>query len=152
MKKVLIILFVLFIFPFAVLFYRSQRVENSIIQKNNFSTGIFPSPLPDGSYIGFIQALETSWKGKIFDASNSSGINLIGEKKVYPFKTYKTKGLTNSSLDVLRLDYNLPQNPFWLRFITDEIVQHTLSKLTGKVYLNLIPGYPLSLGFFKLEK
>lgn len=152
MKKLLIVILAVFITFFALLFYRSQRVENSIIQKKDFSTGIFPSPLPDGSYIGFIQALETSWKGKRFEASNSSGINMIGEKEVYPFKTYKAKSLTNSNLEVLRLDYNLPQNPFWLRFITDEIVQHTLSKLTGKVYLNLIPGYPLPLGFFKLEK
>lgn len=152
MKKLLIVLLAVFITPSALLFYRSQRVENSTIQKTNFSTGIFPSPLPEGSYIGSIQALETSWKGKTFDASSSSGINIIGEKEVYPFKTFKAKSLTNSNLDVLRLDYNLPQNPFWLRFITDEIVQHTLSKLTGKVYLNLIPDYPLSLGFFKLEK
>lgn len=117
-----------------------------------FLTGTFPSPPPDGFYKGSIQALETKWKGKIFDASSSSGINVVEEKKIFPFKTYKNKGLTDKNLDVLTLDYNLPQNPFWVRAVVDEVVQHTLSKFTGKVYLKLIPGFPFPVGFFKLEK
>ena len=35
------------------------------------------------------------------------------------FKTYQAKGLRDPEVDVLRIDYELPGNPFWLRRITD---------------------------------
>ncbi len=120
--------------------------------KKDFPKGTFPSPLPDGFYKGTVQNLNTNWKGKIFDATNSSGINIFGDKKVYLFKTYKGKGLQDKNLDVLKIDYNLKENPFWLRFILDEIVQIAPGKYLGKVLLNLIPGLPFSLGYFWLER
>lgn len=117
----------------------------------NFLKGTFPSPLPNGFYKGKVQNLNTKWKGKIFDASSSTGINLFGDKKVYPFKTYKGKGLQDKNLDVLKIDYNISENPFWIRFILDEIVQIAPGKYLGKVLLRLIPNFPFSLGYFKLE-
>ncbi len=120
--------------------------------KKNFLKGTYPSPLPNGFYKGTVQNLNTNWKGKIFDASSSAGVNLFGDKKVYPFKTYKGKGLQDKNLDVLKIDYNIPKNPFWLRFILDEIVQIDTDKYLGKVHLRLIPGLPFSLGYFRLER
>lgn len=151
MKKFMLLLIVIFIVPLLILFYRSWRVENSSYQKT-FLTGTFPFPSPSGFYKGSIQALTTKWEGKIFDASSSSGINVVEERKILPFKTYKSKGLTDKNLDVLILDYNLPQNPFWVRAVVDELVQNAPGRYTGKVYLKLIPGFPFSVVFFKLEK
>lgn len=150
MKKILVVLVILAAVPFSLLLYRNWRVQNSYFQKV-FLSGTFPSPLPDGFHIGSIQALDTSWKGKIFEATNSSGINVFGERKIYPFKTYKGKGLQDKNLDVLKIDYNVEGNPFWLKFILDEIVQNAPGKYTGKVHLNLIPGLPFSLSYFRLE-
>lgn len=163
MKKVLVVLLVIFIIPWLLLFYRNYTVENSSFQKTIFLTGTFPSPLPEGSYNGHVPFLETPWKGKIFDASSSSGINLVKEKEILPFKTYKGKGLKDKqslrspngelkNLDVLKIDYNIPQNPFWARLLLDELVQNAPDRYLGKAYLKLIPGFPLSLGFFKLER
>jgi len=143
-------LIILTILPILLLFYKSWRVQHSSLQKV-FLSGTFPSPLPDGFYKGF-ENININWKGKEFDASASSGINLFGDKKVYPFKTYKGKGLQDKNLDVLKIDYNITKNPFWVRVILDEIVQTDKDKYLGKVHLKLIPNFPLSLGYFNLEK
>lgn len=149
-KKILLIIGILILSLFSLLLFINYRVQHSLYQKV-FLSGIFPSPLPEGFYKGSVQALNTSWKGKVFDASHSAGINLFGDKKVYPFKTYKGKGLQDTNLDVLKINYNIPENPFWIRLILDEIVEIEPGKYLGKVHLNLIPHLPLSLGYFKLE-
>lgn len=45
-----------------------------------FLSGKVPHPLPSGLYKGLVN-FRTSWQGKKFDASKSSGINLISGKK-----------------------------------------------------------------------
>ncbi len=117
-----------------------------------FLSGKIPNPLPDGFYKGSLRKLKTSWQGKKFDAKNSTGINLISGKELYPFKTYIAKGLADKNLDVLKIDYDIPGNPFWLRFILDEIVETSPNHCLGKVHIKLIPGLPITLGFFQLEK
>lgn len=57
-----------------------------------------------------------------------------------------------SSKDVLKIDYAIPANPFWLRFILDEIVETEPGKLLGKVHIHLLPDLNFTLGFFTLEK
>lgn len=113
-----------------------------------FLSGKVPNPLPSGLYKGSVN-FKTSWQGKKFDASKSMGINLISGKEKYPFKTYVGKGLADN-IDVLKIDYNIPQNPFWLRFILDEIVEISSGKYLGKVHINFF-GLPFSLGYFRLE-
>ncbi len=150
MKLILIIPLILIVLPLLLGLIRTWKVQNSPNQKL-FLKGHIPSPLPDGLYKGSVGNIKTGWEGKKFDASSSSGINLISGKEQYPFKTYAGKGLADN-IDVLKIDYNLPQNPFWLRFILDEIVEVEKGKFLGKVHLNLIPGLPFSLGYFRLEK
>ena len=152
MKKILLVVSVVLLALFSLILYRNWRVQNSPYQEF-FLTGTFPYPLPDGFHNGSIQALETPWKGKIFEASSSSGINVFeGDKKNYSFKIYKGKGLKDKNLDVLKIDYNLAENPFWVRFILDELVQNAPGKYTGKVHLLINPNFSLSLGFFRLER
>lgn len=135
-----------------LLFYRNYAVQNSSYQKERFLTGTFPSPLPDGFYKGHIPFLDTPWQGKIFDSSSSSGTNKISGKDLFPFKTSKAQGLVDKNLTVLKIDYNLPQNPFYLRILEDDLVQNAPWLYTGKVFIKLIPNFPLSLGFFQLER
>ncbi len=144
MRKLSVVLIVIFIIPWLILFYRNYSVENSSYQKVIFLTGTFPSPLPSGFYKGSIPFLDTPWAGKKFDASSSSGINIVKGKEALPFKTYKGKGLKDKNLDVLKIDYK--------GIFLDELVQNAHNRYTGKAYLKLIPGFPLSLGFFRLER
>lgn len=130
--------------------HRTWLIQHSSNQKI-FLTGKIPNPKPDGLYKGKVN-FKTTWMGKKFDANSSTGINIIDNKENYPFKTYTGKGIQDKSLDVFRIDYNIPQNPFWLRFILDEIVQVDKDRYLGKVHINLIPGLPFTLGYFKLEK
>ena len=122
---------------------RTWQVEHSLNQKL-FSAGSLPKNL-DGFYYGKVARLETSWVGKEFNASSSSGINRFQDNsKKYPFKTY-AKG------DSLILDYNVPENPFYIRFIVDELVQTGRDQFLGKLHINLL-GISTSLGLFSLEK
>jgi hypothetical protein len=116
-----------------------------------FLSGRVPSPLPNGFYKGSV-GMKTSWQGKKFDAKLQKGINIINGREVYPFRTYVGKGLRDKDLDVLKIDYNIPKNPFWLRFILDEIVQTSPNHFLGKVHIKLLPGVHFTLGFFRLEK
>ena len=122
---------------------RTWQVEHSLNQKL-FSSGSLPKSL-DGFYTGKVARLETSWVGKEFNATNSTGINRFkdGSKK-YPFKTY-SKG------DSLMLDYNVQENPFYIRLIVDELTQTGRDQFLGKLHIKLL-GLSTSLGFFSLEK
>ncbi len=145
------IIFGIIIFTFISLgLFRTWNIQQGSNQKL-FSEGKIPNPLPNGFYKGAV-SFKTSWEGKKFKAGSSSGINIIDKEEKYPFKTYSGKGLTDKNLEVLKIDYNIPQNPFWLRLILDEIVEVDKGKYLGKVHLKLIPGLPFSLGYFRLEK
>ncbi len=150
MKTALIILIIFIILTTLIGLYRTWQIQNSSNQKL-FLSGKIPSPRPDGLYKGSV-SFKTSWQGKKFNASSLSGINLISGKEQYPFKTYIGKSLADINLDVFKIDYNIPQNPFWLKFILDEIVEISPNHFLGKVHLKLIPGLPFSLGYFSLER
>lgn len=131
------------------------RMFNFFLNSSNqklFLSGKVPNPKPNGFYRGSLKRLKTPWQGKKFDEGTSTGINLINGKEVYPFKTYVGKGLKDKNLNVLKIDYNTPENPFWVRLILDEIVQISPNKYLGKVHLKIIPGLPFTLGYFNLEK
>lgn len=151
MKIFVIILLVLFGIAFAYLW----RVQHSS-EADAFRKGTLPSPLPDGLYHGTVPGHTVSWQGKKFDASQQTGINLFkdGEGKQtekYPFTTSAGKGVHEDSVDVIRIDYNIGGNPFWLRLILDEIVQTSPGHYLGKLNVRL-PGYTATLGFFNLAK
>ena len=136
-------------------YYRTLLSEGSPKQ-DAFVKGIFPSPLPVGFLKGTVDGLQVSWKGKKLNADHQTGINIFfgetGEEERYPFKTYEAKGLRDPDLVVLRIDYDLPINPFWLRRIIDEIVEVEKGKYLGKVHLRVLPGYPFTMGYFGLEE
>jgi len=126
-------------------------------QNNLFLRGTLPNPAPDGLHQGIFLGHNTSWRGKKFNVANSTGINLFYDKKGgqverYPFKTYAGKGLRDKKLDVLKIDYNVEGNPFWLRLIVDEIVEVTPGRYLGKMHIKIIPGFPFTVLYFELKK
>lgn len=149
MVRILIVLLVLI----GLFVVRTVMVEHSATQKE-FDGGRVPAPLPDGFYKGSVSFPHGGWKGKSFSAKSGTGINILGDanEQRYPFKTYVAKGLRDPTLDVLRIDYSDPVNSWWLRRIVDEIVQVGEQKYLGKVHLKVIPGFPFTIGFFRLEK
>ena len=124
------------------------------------------TPRPGGDSLPFIYAGSMVIGGRGMVKVNSTGINLFYDKKArhntapgssaqverYPFKTYAGKGLRDKKLDVLKIDYNVDGNPFWLRLIVDEIVEVTPGKYLGKMHIKLIPGFPFTVLYFELKK
>ena len=92
---------------------------------------------------------KSNWLGKTFFASKNSGINNFKENgKVvtkYPFKTYIKK-------EKLMLDYNLKENPWWLRKIIDEVVETKPNKFKGVMKIKIISGTLLPIAKFRLER
>ena len=131
---------------------RTWRVQSNQIQQE-FLKGNVPTNL-NGLYKGTVN-IKTTWQGKKFNSSKSTGINIFKDandvRERYPFKTYVGKALQDD-IQVLKIDYNLPENPLWLRFVVDELVQTKPGKYLGKLNVKFPPGISFGLGYFTLEK
>ncbi|MBX4200996.1 hypothetical protein KW786_02600 [Candidatus Parcubacteria bacterium] len=163
LKFLLSLVLILFIFALFWTWRMQKDARNRL-----FVNGTVPSPAPDGLHQGIFLGHHTSWRGKKFNAQDSTGINLFeektggqvspsaqgsgGTKEKYPFKTYIAKGLQEKNLDVMKIDYDVPANPFWLSFIMDEIVQIAPGSYLGKMHIKLIPGLPFTVLYFELKK
>lgn len=134
--------------------YRHIKTQSSAHQKT-FLQGKVPNELPNGLYKGSVPGYTFPWKGKKFNREKGSGINIFNENgkttQQYPFKLYTGKGLADKNLEVIKIDYNLPQNPLWLRFIVDEIVEVKKDTYLGKLIVN-VSLFPIALGYFELER
>lgn len=158
MKRTLILLLVtlvvVIIGGFIVLgVMRTIKTQTSANQ-NKFMQGNGNITL-DGFYKGDVTGLKTNWRGKSFNASDNTGFNNFEENgqaiTKYPFTTSIGKGLRDT-IDVFKIDYNNPKNPWWTRAVLDEVVEVEPGKYLGKIHYRLIPGLPFSMGFFRLEK
>jgi hypothetical protein len=143
-----------------------------------FVGGRAPDPLPDGFHPGEAHVLfdkRTPWLGKSFDAKNQIGFNIFtplgarilkfasplyqkfsvneeGNTRAYYFKTYVGKGKKDVNTDVLKLDYDMPENPFWIRAILDEVVEVAPQQYLGKIHVKVLPGFFISIGYFGLRE
>ena len=115
-----------------------------------------PDPKPQGVYQGSVAGRAVSWKGKRFHAERSAGINVFDEGGVvsekYPFKTYVAPGIRDPEVSVFKIDYDLPENPFWLRRVLDEVVEVGPREYLGKIHVRWLFGSSIALGYFKLEQ
>lgn len=132
--------------------YRVEHSQNQVV----FRRGTADTTSLDGEYGGLVTGYSGSWQGKTFDHSTNSGINRFRENgtvvQKYPFKTSLAKGLRDPAMDVVTLDYNQPGNPWWLKFVVDEIVSVAPNTYLGKVHLRLAPRLVFSVGYFTLRK
>ncbi|MEK7602109.1 MAG: hypothetical protein AAB472_01330 [Patescibacteria group bacterium] len=136
--------------------YRTWQLERSPDQAR-FLAGTIPQAFPDGLYTGSVPGHKVSWLGKKFDAIHWSGINLFENgsstpSEKYPFVTSEERGLRDTYTNVIVIDYDIEENPFWLRPIRDEIVEIGPGHFLGKLQVRLIPWYPFTLAFFELKK
>ncbi len=120
----------------------------------------------------FLLKLWLPWRGKYFYAKKNMGENLlplsaekllrwkfginnIGKKEsngfhAFPFKTSFEKG-SKDNIKVLRLDYDLIQNPQRVRMIVDELVEVGKNSYLGKAYI-VENNDPRLVAFFRLRK
>jgi hypothetical protein len=147
----LLLLFLVIIF--AVFFIRTWQLLWTD-EQTQFSRGS-ASTMPDGLYAGTVPGPKISWLGKKFNASARTGINIFSSgvgKTVekYPFVLSAGHGV-HDSIQVIKIDYNVAENPLWLRPILDEIVQTGPGEYLGKLQVRILPGYPFTLTYFRLS-
>lgn len=135
---------------------RTYQMEHGAMQQQ-FEKGIANISALDGNYKGIAHGLkETSWQGKTLTRANHMGINRFVKDGVessnYPFQFSLQKGLRDTTLDVITLDYNQPGNPWWLRYIVDEMVEVAPQEYLGKVHVKITSGIVFTLGYFTLSK
>jgi len=150
-------------------------VERSARQRE-FLEGVVPQSPPDGFYNGSAYLLgnrPVPWLGKSFERENAKGFNIFtpqgasilramtpfyklfrlngdGNTDAYYFKTSTGPGFKDKGIDVFKLDYDAPENPFLIRVILDEMVEVGPQEFLGKVHLKVFPGYYATIGFFGL--
>ena len=149
-------------------------VERSPYHKM-FVQGSVPDSM-DGFHPGMAHVLldkQTPWLGKQFDQQRQIGFNVFtplgarilkfaspfyrrfsvneeGNTRAYYFKTWVGKGRKDGHLDVFKLDYDMPENPLFIRIILDEIVEIAPQQFLGKIHVKLLPGFFVTIGYFGL--
>jgi hypothetical protein len=133
--------------------WRTWQMEHSEYQVR-FAAGTAPTPALEGPYPGRVPGHVFAWQGKKFNAGDT-GINVFnakdGQYERYPFVTSVDAGVRTHN-PVLKIDYNIPENPWWLKPVLDEVVQVAPDFYIGKMHLRIIPGYPFTVAFFELKK
>lgn len=134
--------------------WRTYQSEHSP-QQEIFANGR-GALLGPGFYQGAVNGYSGSWQGKLFYEDNASGINIFNENNVgvpkYPFALSPSAGLKDKNLVVVQLNYAQPDNPWWLKFVVDEIVATGPTSYLGKVHVRITPQLIFTLGYFTLEK
>ncbi len=135
----------------AIATYFNYRTSNNINQAK-FDSGTISNKQLDGFYEGKnFDGLGERWLGKTFDGDTKTGINTFSDEEKYEFKVYQAQGLRDNRT-VIRLDYSSKNNPFWMRFIKDEMVEVSPNNYLGKVTFDIVPGLPFTVTYFELTK
>jgi len=142
------------IFVLGAGFLQTWYVENSDNGKL-FASSSAPNTKLDGFYKGSVNLpVKVTWLGKKFNSASSTGINVFDDGNPQPAERYPftTSIGLHGEKTALYIDYDRPENPFWIRLILDQLVEPLPGQYMGKLTVRIIPGYPYSLGFFRLQK
>ena len=154
LRSVLVGIGLLVFIAVALGFFRTYQSERSPHQAL-FTSGR-AGLLGPGFYQGSVAGYSGAWQGKFFNEDNASGANIFRENEVgvprYPFALTPSIGLKDKGLPVIALDYNQADNPWWLKFIVDEIVATGPTSYLGKIHVRVLPQLVFTLGYFTLEK
>jgi hypothetical protein len=137
-------------------------------------TGLAPNPVPDGFMRGRALLLSWSepvdalarrvagphrrWEGKRFERGAARGVNVLRRPgggptdtvERFPFAMRVAPAATDPSRDVLAIDYDVPENPRWVRPVLDEAVEAAPGCFVGRIHLRWgASAHPV--GFFALE-
>ena len=132
------------------------RTQTSPKQKE-FLAGRVPDPLPDGFWRGYADFGTGSWRGKRFDALGKTGMNVFeGDEGTtmerVPFTIYVGEAIWDKGHQVMKIDYNRKDNPFWLRPALDEVVEVAPGKILGKIHYRLLPNFSIAIEYFRQER
>jgi len=146
--------------------------------QKQFTAASAPAEVPAGFYNGTAYLLGSKpvpWLGKSFESENQKGFNIFtpkgasllkiltplyklfrlnadGNTDAYYFATSTGPGFKDKEIDLFKLDYDSPENPFLIRIILDEMVEVAPQEFLGKVHMKVFPGYYATIGFFGLRK
>lgn len=152
LSTLLLIVVALFFLSIGLLTYTVQADPRQQL----FLSGKVPAEYPDGVYVGSTTFPQTLWKGKKFVKEYRSGINIIqqGEEEVeaYPFTLSVGKGNVDKEIETIKIDYDLPQNAFYIRRVVDEIVLVSPNHYLGKVSVRLIGQIFMPVTYFELDQ
>ncbi len=150
--KIILVIIILLLLFLCYLTWKSKQVP----EQAEFLKGTVPNPTPSGLYKGSTTFYRAAWLGKTFYPDKNTGDNSFAAgdttENKYPFITYAGPGFRDAGLQTFKIDYKLPTNQFWIRPILDEIVEVSPGKYLGKIHYRLIPGFPFTIGYFRLEK
>lgn len=132
---------------------------------------LFPSSLGEIAGALLLNAW-LPWLGKCFYPEQQVGDNILssqlefiikflfrdfgipaspdGKFHAFPFHTYAMPGMQDP-VNVLQLNYDLPQNPPFVRKIVDELVLVGQHEYLGKVYV-VNKNVPRLMGYFRLKR
>jgi hypothetical protein len=90
-------------------------------------------PAASAALRAFAGARSFPWRGKSFSADG--GINRVFSDRIrlFPFRTFVGKSRAGD-FDAVQLDYDLPENPFFIRRIKDEIREVERGVWLGQAY------------------
>ena len=134
-----------------------------------FAFQVFPGldPLAD-----LLIEIWKPWRGKIFEPSTNRGENLFARSslfairlvwpfykgytglgsagyRAFPFRIRVGPGITDPDRDVLKIDYDLPENPRWIvRQVLDELVQLAPDFYLGKAHFRWLAGRWWTIAYF----
>lgn len=153
-----LIIFALFLVGmFLLLGYGRTYVVERQPEQTIFTKGAADVSGLDGDYVGVAHGYSgTTWQGKTVFGDTHSGINRFkyetGLATKYPFKIFTAKALRDDNKEIIKLDYNQLGNPWWLKYIVDEMVQVGPQEYLGKVHVKISKHIVFTLGYFSLSK
>lgn len=134
--------------------WRTSKIQNSPEQAL-FLAGEANVEGLTGLWRGRVPGRTFTWQGKKF-LDTERGINVFDRTgtvtEEYPFRYSVAPSIRDRGLTIVKLDYNQPGNPWWLRFIVDEMVAIDPNHYLGKVHIRLLPGVSFAMGYFYLER
>ncbi len=125
--------------------------------------------------VGAIAAAWMPWQGKTFDPTQARGDNIFTRDslllvrafnlfyrgvvddgpntyRAFTFRTYVAPGLEDPDRQVLKIDYNLPDNPaLTIRRVLDELVQVGENTYLGKAHVRWWWGKWQCVAYFALS-
>lgn len=153
----------------------SKFVESSGRQ-HEFENGTLPFEPPSGFYRAaeVPTAFTELWLGKSFDPANRTGIDVFtpkgasvmqtltpgyrlfqknaqGNTEAYFFKTDTAPARGTEGSQILRLDYDSPENPFLVRLFLEELTETAPDTFLVKVHVRYFPGRLAAVGFYGLR-
>lgn len=139
--------------------YTGSRVPRLTDVRGDLRGRMLASPMLHGRAAELPRAWASSswfpWRGKSFNPTSEDrgeGINrvVVDRFRLYRFETFIGKSRAGD-FDAVQLDYDLPENPFFIRPIKDEIRELRPNLYLGQAWLEIGKRAPLLALYFALE-